>query len=395
MKRRVQLLGLVAIGVGFGLAVVDLGAYATNGHVWGTTQISYFINPSNLYVSQADAIADIQQAASDWNTQAGVNARFAYAGATNANALAMDHTNNVFFRNDASGYIAETYWWWDGSGRLIDADVVFHENYKFYARGVGCAGDGYYVANTLAHEFGHALGLGHSSVDTATMYATEGACETAKESLDADDVAGIQSLYPASTSQPPAAPAQLTAAPNALNPTGSLALAWSDLATNENGYRIDRSTDGLSFGQVAQVGSNAGSYVDNGLAAASNYFYRVYAYNSAGSSGYSDVAAGLTAALTSAPAVPASPSPANGATSVSSSTTLRWTSSNAQRYDVYISGALFAADLTSSSLTVSSLATGSTYSWNVVAKNMIGSTSGPAWTFSTQVPNPKKGGSKH
>ena len=125
MKRGVQLVGLVAIlSIGLGSAAVKLGAYATNGHVWGVSQIPYYINPNNLYVSQADAIADIQQGAADWNTQSGVNARFSYAGNTNAGSLALDYTNNVFFRNDASGYIAETYWWWDGSGRLATATTL-------------------------------------------------------------------------------------------------------------------------------------------------------------------------------------------------------------------------------------------------------------------------------
>jgi len=40
------------------------------------------------------------------------------------------------------------------------------------------------------------------------MFATEGACETSKETLDPDDIAGILSLYPATTTAP-AAPTNL------------------------------------------------------------------------------------------------------------------------------------------------------------------------------------------
>src|SRR5689334_21234755 len=108
----------------------DLDAYVTNGHAWGTSTISYFVNPENLYVSPAEAIAGVQSAANVWNTQGGVNLQLAYAGTTSRNTLSLDYSNNVFFRNDSSGYIAETYWWWDGSGKLVDADIVFHENYR-------------------------------------------------------------------------------------------------------------------------------------------------------------------------------------------------------------------------------------------------------------------------
>jgi len=397
MKRRLRVSGVVAVTlVGLAAAVGNLGAYATTGHVWGVNQIPYYVNPNSVWVSQAAAIADAQQAAADWNTQAGVSVRLSYAGTTNATSLVNDHTNNVFFRNDGTGHIAETYWWWDGTGHLVDADIVFHEGSKFYAGGTGCAGDGYYIANTLVHEFGHLLGLNHSEFATATMWGTSGACETSKESLDPDDLAGIQSLYPksSSTSSPPASPTQLTATADAANPTAALSLTWINTATNANGYRVERSPDGLSFGQIVQLGSSAASYVDSGLNAGTAYYYRVSAYNGAGSSAFSNVATGQTQAFSTAPGMPSTPSPSNGASGIGSSTTLKWTSSNAQQYDVYISGALFASGLTSPSITVSSLASGSTYSWNVVATNMVGSTTGPAWSFTTSTPQAKKGGRK-
>jgi hypothetical protein len=93
---------------------------------------------------------------------------------------------------------------------------------------------------------------------------------------------------------------------------------------------------------------------------------------------------GQTQALTSAPGVPAAPSPANGATGVGTNVTLSWSCSGAQSYDVYITGALYASNLTGPSVTVSSLAAGKTYSWNVVATNNVGSATGPTWSFTTK-----------
>ena len=53
-------------------------------------------------------------------------------------------------------------------------------------------GSGYDLATVAAHEFGHALGLGESTVPTAVMYGTYNGIKTA---LTSDDIAGIQSLY--------------------------------------------------------------------------------------------------------------------------------------------------------------------------------------------------------
>jgi len=152
------------------------------------------------------------------------------------------------------------------------------------------------------------LGLAHSATSGATMYASmPGYCDTSQLTLEADDISGIQSLYPASSSssQPPAAPSQLAVAANSANPSSSLALSWVDNATNESGYRVERSTDGSSFGQVAQLGVGAKSFTDSGLAAATPYYYRVSAFNTYGSSGYSNAASGQTQAssLNTAPTV--------------------------------------------------------------------------------------------
>src|SRR5262245_40515053 len=45
--------------------------------------------------------------------------------------------------------------------------------------------------NTALHEIGHALGLGHSAVTTAVMYAFANGVTT----LQPDDIAGIQAIY--------------------------------------------------------------------------------------------------------------------------------------------------------------------------------------------------------
>ncbi len=399
MMRRLQLLGLVtAIFAALWIGASRLGAYTTEGHAWGVSTVPYYINPANKYISTTAAIAALKSSAAAWSGYA--NIQLSYAGNTSDASLTNNHVNEVFFRDDTSAMLGETYYWWDGTGHLVDADFVIHENYIWYSANIGCNNDGYYVENTATHEFGHVLGLGHSAVDTATMWPSSGVCETIRETLDPDDIAGLQSLYPGGSPAPtptaPSAPTQLGATVNGASPTSSLMLAWVDTTSSASGYVVQRSTDGASFSQVASLGSTAISFTDSGLAAGTVYYYRVYAYNSAGNSGYSNMASAQTQASAPAPApsvtaptAPANPSPSDGSTNVNTTVTLSWSSSGATGYDVYVNGSL-RSSTTSASLKLTGLSSSQTYSWLVVAKNSAGATTGPTWAFTTS----KKGGPK-
>ena len=331
---------------------VRVKSYTTMGHTWGTNQVVYYVNPSNLYVSDAAAISAIQTAASAWHDQSGANIQLVYGGTTSGSSLTWNNKNEVFFRNDPSAYIGETYWWYDGTGHLVDADIVLHEGYTYFA-GSGCS-NGIYIEDVTIHEFGHALGLGHSEVANTTMEpAMPGYCDTSQLTLEADDISGIRSLYPPTASsggggnggQAPATPSGLVASVNPSNPVSSVLLSWSDNANNETGYSVERSSDGRTFTQIAQAGANAGSWTDTGLSGGALYYYRVRAFNSYGNSAYSNTASAQTQLDTSnaAPTVTiSSPSntstfdygtpvtfsgSANDAQDGSLTTAIRWTSS--------------------------------------------------------------------
>jgi hypothetical protein len=289
----------------FGALSTKVKSYATVGHSWGTSQVVYYVNPSNLFVSDSAAIWAFQTAAAAWHDQTGANIQLVYGGTTNGSSLTLNGKNEMFFRNDASSYIGETYWWYDGTGRLVDADMVLHEGYTYFA-GSGCS-NGIYIEDVAVHEFGHVLGLAHSGVAGATMEPSmPGYCDTTQLTLESDDISGIQSLYPGSpTSQAPAAPSGLAVSINSASPSSSLVVSWSDNANNEDGFRIERSTDGANFSAVVQLGTNARTYADSGLIPGSVYFYRVSAFNNSGNSGYSNVGSAQTqlASTNSAPTV--------------------------------------------------------------------------------------------
>ena len=88
-------------------------------------------------------------------------------------------------------------------------------------------------------------------------------------------------------------------APSNLAATGvsttQINLSWQDNSGNESGFNIERSIAAAGpWMQIASTGVNATSYSNNGLSAATTYYYRVYAYNSRGSSSYSNVASATT-----------------------------------------------------------------------------------------------------
>lgn len=90
----------------------------------------------------------------------------------------------------------------------------------------------------------------------------------------------------------PIAPSGLTLTPLTTN---QIKLSWTDNSTNETGFKIERAT--ASAGPWTSIRTNAANlttYTNTGLTAATVYYYRVYAYNGSGNSGYSPVKSATT-----------------------------------------------------------------------------------------------------
>jgi len=176
--------------------------------------------------------------------------------------------------------------------------------------------------------------------------------------------------------QPPAAPSNVTATPVS---SSQINLAWTDNATNEDGFEIERSTDGTTFTLLAKVGTNVTTYSNTGLTASTTYYYRVRAYNADGKSDYSNTASGTTLEAP-APALPAAPTNLTATAASSSKINLTWTD-NATNEDGFeiersLDGASFSlratvgANVTSYSDT--GLAASTTYYYRVRAYNSAG-----------------------
>jgi hypothetical protein len=189
--------GAVAVVVAMTMSarVSAWGSYGT----WTATPVNFVMNPQNLDVAPDAAEAAVRSAMDTWNAVPNSKFRFYYAGRTGATTSAYDNQNVIVFRPDGDGSeIARTYSWQYGS-TIVDTDIVFWDGpYTFYTGNSGCGTSGYgvYVEDVATHELGHALGLQHSAVPTATMVSGYPACSVEKRSLDPDDIAAVQSLYP-------------------------------------------------------------------------------------------------------------------------------------------------------------------------------------------------------
>jgi PLD-like domain len=91
------------------------------------------------------------------------------------------------------------------------------------------------------------------------------------------------------------------------------------------------------------------------------------------------------------PTAPASPSPANGTAAVGTSPALTWTSAGATSYAINFGTTnpppSTGTSTSSPSYSPGTLASNTTYFWQIIAMNGAGSTAGPIWTFATSASN--------
>jgi tartrate-resistant acid phosphatase type 5 len=121
----------------------------------------------------------------------------------------------------------------------------------------------------------------------------------------------------------PAAPTNLTATAST-TATGTISLRWSDNASNESGYKVERSTDGANFYPLAGTGANGTSNSNTGLTPGRRYWYRVYAWNASGNSDYSNIASAVAGQSTPPPTTPAAPTGLAASAASSSQINLTW-----------------------------------------------------------------------
>ena len=140
--------------------------------------------------------------------------------------------------------------------------------------------------------------------------AYNGVGESSKTAASQNATGGVTTL------NVPAAPTSLTATATS---TTQINLAWTDNATNETGYTVERRSPAGSgsYSTVTTLSAGANSFSNTGLTESTQYEYRVYATNAAGNSANSNAASKFT--------IPATPTGLTATAVSSSQINLAWT----------------------------------------------------------------------
>ncbi|HEY6071679.1 MAG TPA: matrixin family metalloprotease [Chthoniobacterales bacterium] len=129
------------------------------------------------------------------------------------NSMAFSATN--FGHSFGSGTLAVTTYWFSGS-TMSEADILFNSNQPWDSYR-GPLRSSYDIQRVALHESGHALGLDHSNLSTAIMYAYI----NNTDALTSDDINGAQALYGASTGTPTPTPTATPTATPTVTPTAT------------------------------------------------------------------------------------------------------------------------------------------------------------------------------
>ena len=176
-------------------------AYSLNGRKWFSSADARF------YLNNANSAACCQSSSQLANQiTSGINAWAiaSYGGTTTKSGAKRDGQNVISWGKlggttlGVTNYIStDTSQSQVCNGSLIyrftEVDVRFNNAFNWQTSST-CS-NGFDLAGVSVHEFGHAVGLGHSSVQSATMYASVAACDFSKSSLESDDRAGYNAIY--------------------------------------------------------------------------------------------------------------------------------------------------------------------------------------------------------
>ena len=324
-------------------------------------------------VTKAQTVAQINASMAKWS--AVCNITFVQGADTTNGFSSSDSTNVIGWVTGDPAVTAPTTGLtlvaWDGSNHLVDADIKLNADYSAtYSPSTN-------LDATITHEVGHSLGLNHSDVQGQVMSGPPLTSYDGATTLGSDDIAGCVHLYgapgggpPPSDTQAPTVPTGLAATPVS---TTQVNLSWNASSDNVGvtGYNVY--VGGTLLGSTGSTSAGV-----QGLAPGTQYSFTVSACDAANNCSAQSAAAVATTLSpdTQPPTVP------TGLVAVAASTSqinLSWNASSdnvgVTNYKVFQDGSLIATFGNLTSVQVTGLAAGTTYSFTVAACDLAGNCS--------------------
>jgi MYXO-CTERM domain-containing protein len=188
---------------------------------WPRACVSYRINEvgtDNISDADPGLSRALERAVTDsfdtWNDVDCSRMDLVYGGITEVTAAEFNQRSNasnlnlVVWRDDGWEQVASrqtfaltSVSYNPNTGEIADADIEINAQYYPVSTTDPVENGHIDLRNTLVHEVGHFIGLDHTSVEPATMYASADIGEIDKRTLHEDDIEGICHIYPASPGQ--------------------------------------------------------------------------------------------------------------------------------------------------------------------------------------------------
>jgi MYXO-CTERM domain-containing protein len=196
--------------------------------VWNNPCLSYAIDyRGSVWMDFADVEAAIDASFETWEQadcggsttpnlifkglQSSTCQRAEFNTTGNVNTIAfLDPFKNPCDDADAPGYsrfafAVTTSWHNTSTGEIFDADIMINDEFATgsFAGGpyancpdTGCVSTDADLASIVTHEIGHFIGIGHSTVLDATMFAKADRRSVEKRTLEQDDRNAVCDIYP-------------------------------------------------------------------------------------------------------------------------------------------------------------------------------------------------------
>jgi len=178
-----------------------------------------------------------------------------------------------------------------------------------------------WFSNPNAYYNGYATGIAYES-DPANSADNARSMNNTASTVASFRTSSTSAPAPAPVAPSPTAPTAPSGATATATAYNSVTAKWADNSSDETGFKLERSGNGVDYTEIATLGAGTTSYVDNGVIASSNFYYRVRSYNSVGNSSYSNVASVTTPAVPPAP--PAAPSSVAAQNDANGTATVLW-----------------------------------------------------------------------
>ena len=179
-------------------------------------RLTYRLSPAgSADVQDGSDLTALENAFAEWEAIGGTSLAFTRGADFFGEVVANDDVLPVFWVEsstivdqdtpdpsddiDIGGALAVTFTWWYSSGPLageiVDANVVFNGFDHSWTTDPEAEPGRFDIQSVATHEFGHALGFGHSAVGGSTMFPRTGSGSALPRSLALDDRAAAGASY--------------------------------------------------------------------------------------------------------------------------------------------------------------------------------------------------------